>query len=280
MPIALSPEIGPVTCGNTFEQSLIWQLYADTIQAAEVLGEQVPQRWRETFDSLKPIEIGKSGQIKEWFGETTLDSVAETASHRHLSNLLGLFPGECIASREELAAAKVSLNHKNFGKVGANGSDPEGGWTYGQMIPAWARVGEGENAYFCISQMISNRLFENLWDFHKEAIFQIDGNYGYSAGVAEMLLQSHHVVLRLLPALPRCWASGSFSGLLAQGAVEVSACWQDGRLTEAALLPKRDGSIRIKNLFAGAFLANGEQLEGDELLLEGRAGKTVRLLPV
>ena len=279
MPIALSPEIGPVTCGNTFEQSLIWQLYADAIQAAEALGEQVPQRWRETFASLKPIEIGRSGQIKEWYGETTLDSIANTSSHRHLSNLLGLFPGECIASPEELAAAKVSLNHKNFGKVGATGSNPEGGWTYGQMIPAWARAGEGENAYFCVSQMICNRLFENLWDFHKDAIFQIDGNYGYSAGVAEMLLQSHHGIIRLLPALPRSWASGSFSGLLAQGAVEASASWENGRLKEAALLPKRNGKIRIKNPFAGAFLANGVRLAGDEVTLEGRAGEIIRLLP-
>ena len=252
MPIALSPEIGPVTCGNTFEQSLIWQLYADTIEAAELLNLDSDQitTWKATMDQLKPIEIGDSGQIKEWYHETTLGSVdRDQANHRHLSNLLGLFPGDAIDTPEEIAAAKVSLNNKNFGKVGAWGENPDGGWTYGQMIPSWARVGEGANAYFCVNQMIKYRLFENLWDYHDAAIFQIDGNYGYSAGVAEMLMQSNNGVLRLLPAISKEWANGSVSGLLAEGGFEVSMSWKDRKVTRAEIMSKNGGPCTVQNPF-------------------------------
>ena len=265
MPIALSPEVGPVTSGNTFEQSLIWQLYADTIEAARYLGEEVPKAWRDTMEMLRPIEIGDSGQIKEWYHETTINSVADTSGHRHLSNLLGLFPGDAIDTEAERKAAKVSLNNKNFGKVGATGQNPEGGWTYGQMIPSWARVGEGDNAYFCVNQMIKTRLFENLWDFHNDAIFQIDGNYGYSAGVAEMLVQSNLGYIDLLPAISRAWAEGNVSGLLTEGGVEVAMTWSDAQVTAATLTPRHDGTILVRNPFAGMDLEiNGRVVPCDE----------------
>ena len=268
MPIALSPEIGPVTCGNTFEQSLIWQLYSDTIEAAEKLGEPVPQAWRDTMAQLKPIEIGQSGQIKEWYSEGRINSVADTSAHRHLSNLLGLFPGDLINTPEQIAAAKVSLNNKNFGKVGATGENPEGGWTYGQMIPSWARVGEGENAYFCVNQMIKTRLFENLWDYHNTAIFQIDGNYGYSAGVAEMLMQSNNDVIRLLPAISKEWANGGVSGLLAEGGYEVAMSWKDSKVTRAEITAKNGGTCTVQNPFAA-----GETVKVNGKAVEPRDGK-------
>ena len=283
MPIALSPEIGPVTCGNTFEQSLIWQLYADTIEAAEALGEPVPQAWRDTMEQLKPIEIGQSGQIKEWYHETTINSVENTSGHRHLSNLLGLFPGDLISTPEQIKAAKVSLNNKNFGKVGATGANPEGGWTYGQMIPSWARVGEGANAYFCVNQMIKTRLFENLWDYHNDAIFQIDGNYGYTAGVGEMLMQSNNGVIRLLPAISKEWADGSVSGLLAEGGTEVSMDWKDSKLTGAALTAKQSGTIRVENPYAKTMqiVCDGKTVQADEqngvYSFQAQAGKTYEL---
>ena len=258
MPIALSPEIGPVTSGNTFEQSLIWQLYTDTVEAAGILGETVPQAWKDTLEKLDPIEIGKSKQIKEWYNEDYINSVENTSGHRHLSNLLGLFPGDCIDTPEEIAAAKVSLNNKNFGAVG-KGNDPEGGWTYGQMIGTWARAGEGANAYFCVNRMLKTRFYENLWDYHNTAIFQIDGNYGYSAGVAEMLLQSNRDTIRLLPALPEQWKNGSVRGLLAEGGFEVSMSWKDSRVTEVSVKSLHGGSCTVKNPFPGKEIRANEQ---------------------
>ena len=284
MPIALSPEIGPVTSGNTFEQSLIWQLYADTIEAAKILGETDQaflNKCNTTIKQLDPIVIGDDGQIKEWYNETTLNSVANTSDHRHLSNLLGLFPGDLIASQKEIDAARVSLDIKDFGKVGATGANPEGGWTYGQMIPSWARVGDGANAYFCVNQMIKTRLFENLWDYHNDAIFQIDGNYGYTAGVGEMLMQSNRDVIRLLPAVPEQWAKGSVSGLLAEGGVEVAMSWQNQKVTEATLTAKQSGTIQVQNPFGGTqLLVNNEAVtcgENGIAAIEAVAGQTYKL---
>ena len=268
MPIALSPEIGPVTCGNTFEQSLIWQLYTDTIEAAKFVGEtdqEFMDKCNATIKDLKPIEIGDSGQIKEWYSETYIISVENTSGHRHLSNLLGLFPGDLISSDKEIVAAKISLNNKNFGKVGTDGNTSDGGWTYGQMIPSWARVGDGANAYFCVNQMIKTRLFENLWDYHSPAIFQIDGNYGYSAGVAEMLLQSNLGYINLLPAISKEWASGSVSGLLAEGGYEVSMTWKDSKVTEASITAQNDGQCSVKNPFGDRPLkVNGQVVTTDK----------------
>lgn len=251
MPITQSPELSTISAGNTYEQSLIWQLYADTIEAAEILGEDSDQiaTWKATMDKLNPIEIGDSGQVKEWYNETTINSINNTSSHRHLSNLLGLYPGNLFDTDEEIAAAKVSLNNKNFGRVGTS-SNPEGGWTYAQLIGSWARVKNGENAYFCISQMLKNRLYVNLWDYHAYGTygaFQIDGNYGYSAGVAEMLLQSNQGYIEVLPALPEEWSDGSVSGLLAEGNFEVSMSWKDSVLTDMSVKAKKAGNCSIKS---------------------------------
>ena len=250
MPITQSPELATITAGNTYEQSLIWQLYADTIEAAKILGEDAVTiaDWQNTMSMLKPIEIGESGQVKEWYHETSINSINDTRSHRHLSNLLGLYPGDAFDTKEELAAAVVSLNNKNFGRVGTS-NNPEGGWTYGQLIGSWARVGNGENAYYSVSQMIKNKLYDNLWDWHNGGsygLFQIDANYGYSAGVAEMLLQSNLGYIDALPALPSEWAAGSVDGLLAQGGFEVDMDWAEGKLFNMNITSKNGGDCAVK----------------------------------
>lgn len=250
MPITQSPELSTITAGNTYEQSLIWQLYADTIEAAKILGLDSDQisAWQSTMDHLNPIEIGTSGQVKEWYTETTINSVNDTRSHRHLSNMLGLYPGNLFDTQEEIDAAIVSLNNKNFGHVGTN-NNPEGGWTYGQLINSWARVGDGENAYFSVKTMLQNRVFANLWDWHSGGsygLFQIDGNYGYSAGVGEMLLQSNLGYINPLPAIPGVWANGSVKGLLAEGGFEVAMKWSDSALTEFAVTSTKGGSCSVK----------------------------------
>lgn len=268
MPITQSPELSTITAGNTYEQSLIWQLYADTIEAAKILGLDSGSiaTWQSTMDQLKPIEIGTSGQVKEWYTETSINSVNDTRSHRHLSNLLGLYPGNLFDTEEEINAAVVSLNNKNFGRVGTS-NNPEGGWTYGQLINSWARVGNGENAYFSVKTMIQNRLYNNLWDWHtynSYGAFQIDGNYGYSAGVGEMLLQSNLGYIDLLPAIPSEWANGSVEGLLAEGGFEVDMSWASNELTNVSITSKNGGSCSVKNWTdetMTVFDANGNKVE-------------------
>lgn len=261
MPIAQSPEIGTLTFSNTYEQSLIWQLYADTIEASEILSldKDEAEKWKITFEKLLPIEIGQSGQVKEWYEETVINSVNDTRKHRHLSNLLGLFPGNLFDTEEKKKAAYVSLMNKEFGHVGAK-SNPFGGWTYAQLICTWARLGNGENSYYSLEQMIKNRLYKNLWDYHefgKFGAFQIDANYGATAGVCEMLVQSNLGYIDILPALPDEWKDGSFSGITAEGAFEVSARWENKKPVYIEVFSKKGQKCRIKA--SGIFTVTDEE---------------------
>ncbi|MGN1118395.1 MAG: glycosyl hydrolase family 95 catalytic domain-containing protein, partial [Acutalibacteraceae bacterium] len=250
MPIGQSPEIGSLSLSNTYEQSLIWQLYADTIEAAEALGKDSDEVkvWKNTLEKLSPIEIGESGQVKEWYNETTLNSVHDTRRHRHLSNLLGLYPGNLFDTQEKKNAAVVSLTNKEFGRVGTK-LNPEGGWTYAQLMNTWARLSSGENAYFCFERMIKNRLYDNLFDYHrfgKNGVFQIDANFGCTAGVCEMLVQSNLGYIDILPALPKEWSDGSFCGITAEGAFEINADWKNMSLIKAEIISHKGGKCRVK----------------------------------
>lgn len=238
-----SPEHGPYTAGNTYEHTLIWQLYEDAAKAAEVLGQdtELAAKWKENQSKLKgPIEIGDDGQIKEWYEETTLDSMkpqgADPAGHRHLSHMLGLFPGDLIAQKEEwVQAAKVSMDYR---------TDNSTGWGMGQRINTWARLVEGNKAHELIQNLFKGGIYPNLWDTH--APFQIDGNFGYTSGVSEMLLQSNMGYLNLLPAIPDVWADGSVDGLIARGNFEVDMDWAKTSLTKAEILSKNGGECEIE----------------------------------
>ena len=242
---AFSPEHGPVTNGNTYEQSLIWQLYEDTIKAAEVLGKdaELVATWKANQADLKgPIEVGDSGQIKEWYTETTVNSMGEGYNHRHMSHLLGLYPGDLITedNAEWFAAAKVSMQNR---------TDVSTGWGMAQRINSWARLGDGNKALQLIENLFKNGIYANLFDYHEPKYFQIDGNFGYTSGVAEMLLQSNAGYINLLPAVPDAWANGSVDGLVAQGNFEVSMNWTDGNVKTATILSKngREAVVQTKN---------------------------------
>lgn len=225
-----SPEHGPRTAGNTYEHSLIWQLYEDTIHAAEILGVDADrvEVWKQNQADLKgPIEIGDSGQIKEWYSETTLDSApGEGYGHRHLSHMLGLFPGDLITAdnTEYFEAARVSMNAR---------TDASTGWGMGQRINTWARLKDGDRALKLIGDLFKNGIYANLWDTHTP--YQIDGNFGMTSGVAEMLLQSHAGYMDLLPALPADWDQGQVEGLKARGDFTLDMTWSECSLEEVHL---------------------------------------------
>lgn len=261
-----SPEHGPRTAGNTYEQTLIWQLYEDTVQAAEILGldRDKRRRWRENQHNLKgPVEIGESGQIKEWYEETTVNSLGEGYVHRHLSHMLGLFPGTLISEEqpEVFKAARKSMENR---------TDESTGWGMGQRMSTWARLGDGNKAYKLLTDLIQGGIMENLWDTHPP--FQIDGNFGLTAGIAEMLLQSNGDVINLLPALPDVWVDGRVKGLVARGNYIVDMVWTHKKLIRADILSRNGGRITIK-VKHSRFLTARESTGGDADVIVAGSGK-------
>lgn len=253
-----SPEHGPRTAGNTYEQTLVWQLYEDAIKAAEIL-KQDPEKvaeWKSNQKDLKgPIEIGTSGQIKEWYIEEAFNkdaagnNLGEGAAHRHISHILGLFPGDLIATNPEwMEAAKYTMQNR---------LDRTTGWGMGQRINTWARLGDGNHAHSLIETLFGSGILTNLWDTH--APYQIDGNFGMTSGVAEMLLQSNMGYINLLPALPDAWAEGNVDGLVARGNFEVDMSWTGGSLTEASIHSKNGGPavVNVPNASFGT-LTDGD----------------------
>lgn len=233
-----SPEHGPYTLGNVFEQVLIWQLYEDVITAARTLGvdADLVENWEATQKRLAPIEVGESGQIKEWYHETTLGSVGQRG-HRHMSHLLGLFPGDLISvdNDEYMDAAVVSLQDRGYSSTG---------WGMGQRINTWARTGDGNTAHLLIQNLFRDGIYPNLWDTHPP--FQIDGNFGYTSGVDEMLMQSNMGYINLLPALPDAWDTGSVDGIVARGNFEIGIDWADGAAVSADILSNNGGTCTVQ----------------------------------
>ncbi len=235
-----SPEHGPYTLGNTYEHALIWQLYKDTIEASEILciDETLRRVWKENLSRLKgPIEIGDDGQIKEWYEETTIGSMPDSEiNHRHISHLLGLFPGDVISPNtpEYMQAAKVSLKHREGALTG---------WSRAQRAICYARLWDGEKAYDSLVGIWRNTSYDNLLLTHPP--FQIDGSYGYTTAVSEMLLQSDGKNLYLLPALPSAWQDGCVSGLMARGGYSVDITWKAGRISHILIHSDREGDLVI-----------------------------------
>ena len=224
------------TVGCAFDQQMIRENGMDLLRCAALIGEEnLPAEDRAVLDELRrqidrydPVQVGWSGQIKEYREEKFYGEVGEFR-HRHISQLVGLYPGTQITRETPawLDAAKKTLDFR---------SDESTGWALAHRLNAWARTGDGNRAYRLYGNLIGMRTLPNLWDFHPP--FQIDGNFGGTSGVAEMLLQSHEADISPLACIPDAWQEGSFSGLAARGGFEIGAAWKNGsayRLTVRSL---------------------------------------------
>ena len=254
-----SPEHGPIDQGATFVHAVIREILLDAIEASKVLGVDKKERrqWEHILANLAPYQIGRYGQLMEW----SVDIDDPKDEHRHVNHLFGLHPGRTLSpiTTPELAkAAKVVLVHRGDGATG---------WSMGWKLNQWARLQDGNHAYTLFGNLLKNGTLDNLWDTHPP--FQIDGNFGGTAGITEMLLQSHLGFIQLLPALPDAWKDGSISGLCAKGNFEIAMVWENGKLKEATILSKAGGNCTIK--YAGKTLSwktvkeRSYQLKYDEI---------------
>ncbi|MFJ5262436.1 glycosyl hydrolase family 95 catalytic domain-containing protein [Streptomyces sp. NPDC088387] len=273
-----SPEQGDFSAGASMSQQIVWDLLTNTEAAARRLGDGgFADEVSGTLARLDPgLRIGSWGQLQEW----KEDWDHPENEHRHVSHLFAVHPGRQVTPRDDpgyIAAARVSLTARGDGGTG---------WSKAWKINFWARLLDGDHAHLMLSEQLKNSTLANLWDTHPP--FQIDGNFGATAGVAEMLVQSHGGGVDLLPALPAFWNTGSVRGLKARGDVTVDIEWADGKPVRTLLRAGRTGELTVRNaLFAGTHRVRDTsggrrpdvRRDGEALTFLARAGHTYEVTP-
>lgn len=248
---SISPENNPsirpssVCAGATMDNQLLFDLYSRTIKAAKILGKDsmLMVDFQKTLERLPPMQIGKHCQLQEWMED--LDSPED--KHRHVSHLYGLFPGNQISpyrNSELFEAARNSLVYRG---------DVSTGWSMGWKVNLWARLLDGNHAHKLIVDQLTlvdplsgsnGGTYPNLFDSHPP--FQIDGNFGCTSGITEILLQCHDGSIHFLPALPDNWKNGEITGLRTYGGFEISFSWQEGKVKKMEIKSNLGGNCRIR----------------------------------
>ena len=227
------------TVGCAFDQQMVWENHHCVLLAAEELeitDDPVLDTVKAQIDKLDPVQIGLDGQVKEFREEDHYGEIGEY-EHRHISHLVGMYPGTLINKNtpEWLEGAKIALTKR---------SDKSTGWATAHRLCAWARTGMGNRAFDLYQSILKNNTLPNLWGTHPP--FQIDGNFGAVAGVSEMLLQSQAGFIDFLAAKPDVWENGSFDGLVARGNFVCGCDWTNSRITEMRITARLGGSCRIR----------------------------------